>query len=54
MKPANTHTWDIEDVHTEQEGGSNRQVIALEHHDLATLRTHLHLSKLAYWASLKE
>ena len=48
------HKQDIEDVHTEQEGGLNKSVISLEHHDLPTLRTHLHLSKLAYWASLKE
>jgi predicted outer membrane protein len=48
------HKQDIEEVHTEQEGGLNRRVIALEHHDLPTLRTHLHLSKLAYWASTKE
>jgi putative membrane protein len=48
------HKQDIEDVHTEQEGGLNRSVISLEHHDLPTLRTHLHLSKVAFWASLKE
>jgi putative membrane protein len=48
------HKQDIEEVHTEQEGGFNRRVISLEHHDLPTLRTHLHLSKLAYWASTKE
>jgi putative membrane protein len=48
------HKQDIEDVHTEQEGGFNRRVVALEHKDLPTLRTHLHLSKLAFWASTKE
>jgi putative membrane protein len=48
------HKQDIEDVHTEQEHGFNRSVISLEHHDLPTLRTHLHLSNVAYWASLKE
>jgi putative membrane protein len=48
------HKQDIEDVHTEQEHGLNAAVIALEHHDLPTLRTHLHLSKVAFWASTKE
>jgi putative membrane protein len=48
------HKMDIEDVHTEQEGGFNAKVIALEHKDLPTLRFHLHLSKLAFWASTKE
>jgi putative membrane protein len=48
------HKQDIEEVHTEQEGGRNRSVIAMEHKDLPTLRFHLHLSKLAFWASTKE
>jgi putative membrane protein len=48
------HKQDIEEVHTEQEGGFNPRVIALEHKDLPTLRFHLHLSKLAFWASTKE
>jgi putative membrane protein len=48
------HKQDIEEVHTEQQGGANPRVIALEHHDLPTLRYHLHISKLAYWASTKE
>jgi putative membrane protein len=48
------HKQDIEEVHTELEGGLNRSVIALEHKDLPTLRFHLHLSKLAFWASTKE
>jgi putative membrane protein len=45
------HKQDIEDVHTELEGGSNPDVRALERKDLPTLRYHLHLSKLAWWAS---
>jgi putative membrane protein len=45
------HKQDIEEVHTELQGGSNAQVLALERKDLPTLRYHLHLSKLAWWAS---
>jgi putative membrane protein len=48
------HKQDIEEVHTEEQGGSNASVIALERKDLPTLRQHLRLSKLAYWASLHE
>jgi putative membrane protein len=45
------HKMDIEDVHTELQGGTNAAVRALERKDLPTLRYHLHLSKLAWWAS---
>jgi putative membrane protein len=45
------HKMDIEEVHTELDGGSNAEVRALERKDLPTLRYHLHLSKLAWWAS---
>src|SRR4051794_27051707 len=45
------HKQDIEDVHTELEGGTNAEIRALERKDLPTLRFHLHLSKLAWWAS---
>ena len=45
------HKQDIEDVHTELQGGLNADVRALERKDLPTLRYHLHLSKLAWWAS---
>jgi putative membrane protein len=45
------HKQDIEEVHTELQGGLNAEVRALERKDLPTLRYHLHLSKLAWWAS---
>jgi putative membrane protein len=45
------HKQDIEEVHTELQGGSNAEVRALERKDLPTLRFHLHLSKVAWWAS---
>src|SRR3954452_11898428 len=45
------HKMDIEEVHTELDGGSNPEIRALERKDLPTLRYHLHLSKLAWWAS---
>jgi putative membrane protein len=45
------HKMDIEEVHEELDGGFNAQVRALERKDLPTLRYHLHLSKLAWWAS---
>jgi putative membrane protein len=45
------HKQDIEDVHTELRHGFNAEVRALERKDLPTLRYHLHLSKLAWWAS---
>jgi putative membrane protein len=45
------HKQDIEEVHTELRGGSNADIRALERKDLPTLRYHLHLSKLAWWAS---
>lgn len=45
------HKQDIEDVHTELRGGLNAEIRALARKDLPTLREHLHLSKLAWWAS---
>src|SRR3954453_12925595 len=45
------HKQDIEQVHTEVRGGSNAEVRALGRKDLPTLRFHLHLSKVAWWAS---
>src|SRR4051794_15997086 len=48
------HKQDIEEVHTELQGGFNASVRALELKDLPTLRYHLHISKLAFWASTKE
>jgi putative membrane protein len=45
------HKQDIGDVHTELRGGFNAEIRALERKDLPTLRIHLHLSKLAWWAS---
>src|SRR3954463_6593650 len=48
------HKQDIEEVHTELMGGSTPSVRALERKDLPTLRYHLHISKLAFWASTKE
>jgi putative membrane protein len=45
------HKQDIEDVHTELRHGLNADIRALERKDLPTLRIHLHLSKLAWWAS---
>jgi putative membrane protein len=45
------HKMDIEEVHTELQGGSNAEIRALERKDLPVLRYHLHLSKLAWWAS---
>ena len=37
-----------------KETGANASVIALERQDLPTLRYHLHISKVAYWAAIKE
>ena len=45
------HKMDVEEVHEELDGGFNAQVRALERKDLPTLRYHLHLSTLAWWAS---
>jgi putative membrane protein len=45
------HKQDIEEVHTELNGGVNPSIRALERKDLPTLRFHLHISKRAFWAA---
>jgi putative membrane protein len=45
------HKQDIEEVHSELRDGLNAEIRAMERKDLPVLRTHLHLSKLAWWAS---